>query len=112
MTDKAEEGAPEIVYYFLTVRYCNQGPRGVFCNSTGGCFRKDNEPHTSREMDDILGPFALILSPESTVLTREELAEYTRWGALAEYSNDYGIAVKLEDVPQRDAGEAEDVPTT
>ena len=43
--------------YFLTVEWCSDGHRGIFCHQDGIPFRKDGEPHTEEEMDGILGPF-------------------------------------------------------
>ncbi len=79
--------------YFLTVAWC-KGRRGIFCDKEGNPFRKDDEPHTEQEMFGVLGPFVIILSPRSQVLTEEEVAEYTQFGALAEYKNEYGIALR------------------
>ena len=79
--------------YFLMVDWCNSGNRGVFCMADGGAFIKD-QPHTEDEMFDILGPFDLILSPQSIPLTDDELKEYHYWRPLAEYSDAYGIASK------------------
>jgi len=91
-----QTNTPEPVY-FLTVDYLGKGQRGVFCNMDGGCFRKDGRPHTEEEMCDILGPFAVILAPQSIAYTVEELHEHTRWFALAEYSNEFGVVVKVEE---------------
>ena len=79
--------------YFLTVDWCSKGRRGVFCDSRGNPFGKDVE-HTEDEIDEILGSFSLILSPQSSLLAEEELAQYSRWVPLAEYSNFYGVALK------------------
>jgi len=87
--------------YFLTVDWCKRGQRGVFCRSDGAAFRKDEEPHSKAEIDEILGPFWLVLSPLSLLLTEAQLAEYTQFVPLAEYSHQYGIACKA-------APEAED----
>ena len=45
-------------------------------------------------MWEILGPFDLILSPQSLELSEEELKAYHLFAPLAEYSNQYGIASK------------------
>ena len=76
--------------YFLTVDRCNQGKRGIFCNTKGTPFSK-GEPHTKEEMQTILGAFSLILSPESTEFTEEELKDFRQFQPLAEYSKVYGI---------------------
>lgn len=78
--------------YFLTVDWCSKGQRGVFCDQHGRTFWKANEPHTKDEMFDILGVFELVLAPESTLLTEDELKTYNRYKPLAEYSNAYGYA--------------------
>lgn len=85
--------------YFLTVDWCNQGKRGIFCNSDGQCFRKE-EPHTEDEMFDILGAFDLVLSPKSELFTIEQVKKFTRWVPLAEYSNQFGIALELQAAQQ------------
>ncbi len=77
--------------HFLTVSWC-KGPRGIFCNDQGKGYWLDR-PHTRAEMDEILGPFWMILSPESTVLTEEQVAQHTQWTPLAEHSGQFGIAV-------------------
>ena len=79
--------------YFLTVEWCGKGRRGIFCNSKGTSYSQPEE-HTPLEMHDILGPFWLILKPESTLLTEEELAEHAYWRPLAEYCYEFGIARK------------------
>jgi len=84
----------EIKTYFLTVEWCNDGRRGVFCSETGIAYRKDNNPHTDAEMMKILGPFWIILSPQSEEFSRAQLEDsYATFVPLAEYSNRYGIAV-------------------
>jgi hypothetical protein len=82
--------------YFLTVDWCKDGRRGVFCDSTGCGYRKDDAPHTELEMHEILGPFWLILAPESELLTEQQVSEFTLWTPLAEYSNQFGIARKAD----------------
>ena len=85
--------------YFLTVDWCKKSGRGIFCDINGKAFSKDGEPHTELEMWEILGPFDLILSPESQVFTEEQVAEFTYYRPLAEYKGEYGIALREEDVP-------------
>ena len=80
--------------YFLTVEWCNVGKRGVFCAASGASFPKVDEPHTELEMQEILGPFWMILSPQSLEITEEELEEYCQFIPLPEYCNEFGIAVK------------------
>ena len=90
---------PEMVEeatYFLTVDWCDKGERGVFCNLNGIGYPKEGEPHTEMEMMKILDVFWIILKPKSTLLTKEELTEYTYWYPLAEYSNQFGVALKSE----------------
>jgi len=81
--------------WFLTVDWCSKGHRGIFCNTKGGSFGKDTQ-HTEDEMEEILGPFALILNPQSIELDEAGLKEYHRFIPLAEYSHQYGIACKVE----------------
>ena len=46
------------------------------------------------EMSEILGPFAIILAPKSEEFTVEEVKEHTRFLPLAEYSYEFGRAIK------------------
>lgn len=85
--------------YFLTVDWCNVGNRGIFTDRSGHCFRKDGSPHTEQEMQDILGPFYLVLVPQSLPMTDEELRQFNRFVALAEYSDKYGIAITARAAP-------------
>ncbi len=77
--------------WFVTVDWCNKDQRGIFCNSAGKAPSKETE-HSCLEMQDMLGPFWLILAPISVQLTAEELAAYKFWYPLAEYSGEFGIA--------------------
>ena len=77
----------------MTVDRCNVGRRGLFCDHLGQCFSKDALPHTAEEMAEILGPFWLILSPESVEYTAETFPTDVLFLPLAEYSGGYGIAV-------------------
>lgn len=81
--------------YFLTVDWCNRGNRGIFCDTEGRGYHKEEE-HTKLEMQEILGVFWLILNSKSELLTEEEVAEYTYWYPLEEYSNQFGVALKSE----------------
>jgi len=81
--------------YFLTVEWCNNGHRGVFCSAGGQGFPKRGEPYTELEMQEILGPFWMLLSPESTEISVEELTLYREFHPLGEYSNEFGIARKV-----------------
>lgn len=83
--------------YFITVEWCNNGFRGVFCRKDGTAAAKDGEPYTVEEMDNVLGPFTLILSPRSEEMSEADLTQYTRWVPLAEYSHEWGIALTVED---------------
>lgn len=78
--------------HFITVEWCKNGYRGIFCDGEGGAFSQD-EPFTKGKMLEILGAFALILDPQSKALTEEETSQYTRWIPLAEYTHQYGIAL-------------------
>jgi len=82
-----------MITYFLTVDWCNKGQRGIFCSKEGASFHKDDEPHTALEEQAILGPFWIILAAKSEPLTEEELAKFTYFRPLAEYTNQYGIAL-------------------
>ena len=93
--------SPTPVRYFITVEWCSNGQRGIFCSSRGVPSRKDGEPHTQEEMDTVLGPFTLILNPKSELFTEEEIAKFTYFRPLAEYTNQYGIALREHDVPKR-----------
>ena len=86
------EGEPKV--YFLTVEWCNNGHRGVFCSAGGSAFPKRGGPHTELEMQEILGPFWMILSSESTPISVEELTLYCKFHPLDEYCGDFGIARK------------------
>lgn len=81
--------------YFLAVNWCNKVKRGIFCSKTGIPFSQ-NHPFTEEESWNILGPFNLILNPQSLELTEEELKTYRKWYPLAEYSNEFGVAYKSE----------------
>ena len=80
--------------YFLTVEWCNDGQRGIFCSASGSAFPKEGESHKLTEMHEILGPFWMILDPRSDLLSEDQVAEYTRFRPLGEYSHAYGIALK------------------
>lgn len=80
--------------HFLTVRWCNKGRRGIFCDKTGAPVAKDDAPLTYEEMMKALDVFWIILVPESRELSPEEVATYRWWRPLAEYSNEYGIAMQ------------------
>lgn len=94
---------PTPIRYFLTVEWCSNGQCGIFCDSDGVGFPSDSQPHSQLAMQEILGPFWLILGPKSELLTGEELAEFSFFRPLAEYRNEYGIALKKCDVPIREA---------
>ena len=78
--------------YFLTVDWCCQGKRGIFCDSQGQAFPQET-PHTQEEIDRILGPFEMVLGPKSERLSEEQVARCTSWTPLAEYSGVWGIAL-------------------
>lgn len=79
--------------HFLTVDWCSKGKRGIFCNKEGTPFSQDH-PFTEDEAWEVLGPFDLILDPQSLELTEKELKEYCKWCPLAEYSGRFGISIK------------------
>jgi len=81
--------------WFLTVDWCNKGKRGIFCNlANGNAFAKDDAPHTESEIWEILDAFAMVLNPKSIEFSEEEVAQHTKAYPLAEYSNEYGYAIK------------------
>jgi len=79
--------------HFITVDWCSDGNRGIFCDKNGKSFHQ-KEPYTKQEMAKILGAFYLILNPESLAFTEEEINRYNEWTPLAEYNNFFGIARK------------------
>lgn len=79
--------------WFLTVDWCNQNKRGIFCNAKGETFSKETQ-HTEDDMWEILGAFDLILNPQSIELNEDELKAYHAYKPLAEYSYQYGVARK------------------
>lgn len=82
--------------HFLTVDWCKEGKRGIFCNRQGQAYSKER-PWTEDEMGEVLGPFDLILAPESMELSDKEVAEYRWWTPLAEYQDQFGVARKEKD---------------
>ena len=78
------------------MEYCNHGRRGIFCSAKGIPLSSDT-PLTTDEMNTNLGPFSLILSPQSLELLDHQLQEYSSFVPLAEYSNAYGIVYKTSD---------------
>lgn len=83
--------------HFITVEWCGSGRRGIFCRQNGTAVAKDNEPYTTEEIDNFLGPFTLILSPQSQQMNEADLAHYNCFVPLEEYSNEWGIAFAAED---------------
>ncbi len=79
--------------YFVTVDWCNKGKRGIFCDKQGNGFLKKKQ-HTEEEMRKILGHFWVILNPKSELFTEEKVKKYRKWIPLAEYQNEYGIAIE------------------
>lgn len=86
--------------YFLTVDWCNKGRRGVFCDREGNGFWKEDAPHTEDEIFEILDMFEFVLSPQSLLLSEDELKEYTHFIPLAEYSYKFGRAIKPDTVSE------------
>lgn len=86
--------------FFLTVEWCNDGHRGIFCSSKGNPFSKEGSRHTEAEKIEILGPFWTLLAPHSELMSKKDVAQYTRFRSLGEYTHEYGIAVKEEDDEQ------------
>lgn len=81
--------------YFITVDWCNKEIRGIFCNRKGETFSKEI-PHSQEEIDEHLDVFSIILNGKSEKFTKEEAKQFNRWRPLAEYKNQYGIALKSE----------------
>ena len=84
--------------YFLTVSWCHNEWRGPFVNRQGTGYSSET-PHTQDEMQGILGPFWLILNPQSEPFTAEELARYIVFHSLAEYQHAFGIAADPDRLP-------------
>ena len=84
--------------YLVTVSWCNNDWRGPFVNREGTGYSSE-KPHTQAEMQEILGPFWMILNPQSEPFTPEELAKYTVFHSLAEYQHAFGIAADPYDLP-------------
>lgn len=84
----------EVTKHCLTVRWCSTGQRGIFCDAEGHPASKDDAPWLAEDWEKTLGPFWLILNPQSREYTEAEIATFTRFRALAEYSYEYGIAIK------------------
>jgi len=78
--------------WFLTVDWCNTGKRGIFVSIDGTAFSKDIQ-HAEDEMAEILGPFWIIMNPESREFSENELQKYRMLRPLSEYSGQYGIAL-------------------
>lgn len=84
------EGMPKL--WFLTVDWCNQGKRGIFCSKTGKAFSRVVQPLGEDEAHTILGPFALILAPRWELLTPAQVAQHNQWRPLGEFRGEYGYA--------------------
>jgi len=82
--------------FFITVEWCNDGRRGVFCNANGSTWNKVDGPHTDAEILRHLGPFWPILDGRSELLTIEQVKERNHFRPLAEYSGQCGIAMTKE----------------
>jgi hypothetical protein len=93
MAIERKAGIVKMIRWFLTVDWCGQGKRGIFCNINGNAFSKETQ-HSEEEMREILDAFAMILNPQSVEMSEDELKEYHRFYPLAEYSNEYGIVRK------------------
>lgn len=79
--------------YFMTVDWCDQERRGIFCDDKGRGLSSD-EPLMKEEMRKFLGPFWMFLEPVSEQMTVEEVSKYRTWTPLDEYSGVYGILRK------------------
>lgn len=82
--------------FVLTVDWCQQGRRGVFCNKDGVAHVEDHELSCD-ETFAILGPFYLILDPKWVEMSDEAAKEYSLFVPLAEYSYEWGVAIRPED---------------
>lgn len=80
--------------YFLTVERCSDGQRGIFCDKSGNPFSKDATPHSTEEMHKILDAFWIVLGPLSLPFSEDDVGQHTMFKPLAEYSNEYGIALR------------------
>ncbi len=87
---------PNEARFFITVDWCNKGCRGIFCRNDGKTWGKDDQPHTQEEIDKSLGVFWIILKPKSELMTIEQVKERSYFVPLAEYSNEWGIAMTEE----------------
>ena len=91
MTD--EVITDDTLVWVLTVDWCNKGRRGVFCSRDGDISMKRTQ-HTRDEMDKYLGPFCLVLDPQSIQMTVGEIKKHNQYIALGEYSHMWGIGLK------------------
>ncbi len=87
--------------YFLTVDWCGQGKRGIFCDSQGQAIAKEM-PHDADDFWRILDAFGMVLAPQSQLLLEEEVEKHVMWTPLAEFNGVYGIAVR--EAVQREVG--------
>ena len=87
------EKSQNITRHFITVEYCGDGNRGIFCTRMGSPAVQD-EAFTDKEMQGFCGAFFLILSPRSEEMDQETLSKYTHWYPLKEYQDEWGIALK------------------
>jgi len=90
-----ESSANPIRRWVLTVDWCSQGLRGVFCSKRGSSFIQDHE-HTEDEAFNILDVFLLVLSPKSILMDFEEVMKFNRFIPLGEFKSEYGFAVTAE----------------
>ena len=79
--------------HFITVEWCKNGKRGIFCDKDGGAYSQE-DAWSKSEMWEILGAFAMILSPQSRAFSEEEIKQYHNWIPLAEYQHAFGIALQ------------------
>ena len=80
--------------FYLTVDRYNEGQRGIFRDSNGNIFWKDNEPHSDNEMYKIVGHYEYILQPMSIAYTEDEFKQFKRWVSFPECSNGFGVLLK------------------
>jgi len=78
--------------YYITVERCNDGERGILCDSEGKGYCKSTQ-HTDEEMNKMLGHFWMVLDPKSECFTKEDFMKIKRWKSLGEYNHQLGIGL-------------------
>ena len=78
--------------WYITVNMHGNG-RGLFSTRFGKCCVQDMI-HTTKQINDVMGAFALIFIPMSEEFSEEEIEKHTKWFPLPEFNNQWGVAVK------------------